>query len=155
MIRLFAMDVDGTLSDGGFYQDGKGNEFKRFHVHDGYGIVALIKSGVEVAFISGRHSPATEQRARELGVTRVLNGTVNKLNDLLAIARELEIDSSEIAFIGDDIPDISCIEWAGIGMAVADAAPEVSDAADWVSTRCGGHGAVREAADHIMLINSM
>ena len=149
------MDIDGTLTDGGFYQDGTGNEYKRFHVHDGYGIVALIKSGVEVAFISGRHSPATEQRARDLGVTRVVNGTDNKISDLVALARELEIDASEIAFIGDDIPDLACIEWAGIGMAVADARREVLETADWVSTRCGGQGAVREAAEHILMLNAL
>ena len=149
------MDIDGTLTDGGFYQDGAEGEYKRFHVHDGYGIAALIKSGVEVAFISGRHSPATDRRARELGVTRVVNGTDNKISELVAMARELEIDASEIAFIGDDIPDLACIEWAGIGMAVADAMQEVLETADWTSTRCGGQGAVREAAEHILMLNAL
>ncbi|MDL2264032.1 HAD-IIIA family hydrolase [Synergistaceae bacterium OttesenSCG-928-I11] len=154
MIRLVAMDIDGTLTDGGFYMDGSGNEFKRFDVRDGYGIVMLKKSGIEVAFISGRGSSATDARARDLGVQRVVNGTKDKLPHLVAMAGELGLDASEIAFIGDDIPDLTCIEWAGLGIAVADATDEVLSAADWVSPKDGGRGAVRAAAEHILWLNA-
>lgn len=155
MIRLVAMDIDGTLSDGAFYQDGNGNEWKRFHVRDGYGIVMLKQAGIEVAFISGRYSAATAQRANDLGVTRVINGTKDKLPDLMKMADELELEPYEVAFIGDDIPDIDCIEWSGLGIAVADACAEVLEAADWVSPAGGGEGAVRAAAEQILRINGL
>lgn len=154
MIRLVAMDIDGTLTDGGFYMDGSGCEFKRFDVRDGYGIVMLKKAGVEVAFISGRASPATDARARDLGVARVVNGTGDKLPHLAAMAGELGLDASEVAFIGDDLPDLTCIEWAGLGIAVADAADEVRAAAAWVSPKDGGRGAVRAAAERILWLNA-
>lgn len=154
MIRLVAMDIDGTLTDGGFYMDGRGSELKRFDVRDGYGIVMLMRSGVEVAFISGRRSGATEQRAKDLGVERVVNGTSDKLPDLVAMSGELGLDHSEVAFIGDDVPDVECMKWAGLGMAVGDASAEALAAADWVSVRPGGRGAVREAAEHILKLNS-
>jgi 3-deoxy-D-manno-octulosonate 8-phosphate phosphatase (KDO 8-P phosphatase) len=153
MIRLVAMDVDGTLTDGGIYMDGSGGEFKKFHVRDGYGIVKMLKLGIEVAFISGRYSKATEKRAGELGVTRVFNGTADKLADLASIAGEIGALPSEVAFIGDDIQDIPCIEWSGLGVAVGDAAEEVKAAAGIVTAAPGGAGAVREAAEHIIRYN--
>jgi 3-deoxy-D-manno-octulosonate 8-phosphate phosphatase (KDO 8-P phosphatase) len=148
------MDVDGTLTDGGFYMDGSGVEYKRFDVKDGYGIVMLQKSGVEAAFISGRRSAATDARARELGVERVVNGAKDKLPHLVAMADELGLDASEVAFVGDDMPDLECIEWAGLGIAVADAADEVLAAADWVSPKDGGKGAVRAAAEYILCMKN-
>jgi 3-deoxy-D-manno-octulosonate 8-phosphate phosphatase (KDO 8-P phosphatase) len=154
MIRLVAMDVDGTLTDGGVYMDGSGGEFKKFHVRDGYGIVKMLNLGVEVAFISGRYSGATAKRAAELGVTRVFNGTADKLADLASLADEIGALPSEVAFIGDDVQDISCIEWSGLGVAVGDAAEEVKAAADVVTAAPGGAGAVREAAERIIRSNS-
>jgi 3-deoxy-D-manno-octulosonate 8-phosphate phosphatase (KDO 8-P phosphatase) len=147
------MDVDGTLTDGGFYMDGHGGEYKRFDARDGYGIVMLRKSGVDVAFISGRESAATGARARDLGVERVVNGTKDKLPHLVAMADELGLDASEIAFVGDDMPDLECIEWAGLGIAVADAADGILAAADWISPKNGGRGAVRAAAEYILCLN--
>jgi 3-deoxy-D-manno-octulosonate 8-phosphate phosphatase (KDO 8-P phosphatase) len=109
--------------------------------------------GVEIAFISGRFSKATEQRAGELGVRRVINGSSDKLADLTAMAKELGIDASEVAFIGDDLQDLPCIEWAGLGIAVADSSPAVLSASDWVCPRRGGDGAVRDAMEHIAMLN--
>ncbi|MDR3280411.1 MAG: HAD-IIIA family hydrolase [Synergistaceae bacterium] len=152
MIRLVAMDVDGTLTDGGIYMDGAG-EFKKFYVQDGYGIVSLIRSGVEIAFISGRHSPATDARAGDLGVKHVYNGTKDKLSDLKSLADKIGVSQSEVCFIGDDVPDIPCIEWAGLGVAVGDAVGEVKSSADMTTESPGGRGAVREAADRILSMN--
>ena len=150
MIGLVAMDVDGTLTDGGFYMDGEGNELKRFDVRDGYGIVMLKKAGVEVAFVSGRFSKATAQRAVDLGVARVINGTEDKLRDLKKIADELGLAREEIAFIGDDAPDRICVEWCGLGIAVADARGGLLEVADWIAPNRGGHGAVRDAAEYVV-----
>jgi 3-deoxy-D-manno-octulosonate 8-phosphate phosphatase (KDO 8-P phosphatase) len=148
-IRLVAMDVDGTLTDGGLYMDGE-RELKKFNVRDGYGIVEMMRSGIEVAFVSGRYSAATDARARDLGVFRVVNGTGDKLRDLSSMADELGLAPAEVAFIGDDVPDVPCVEWAGLGVAVGDAAREVKAAADMVLHARGGEGAVREAAEYIM-----
>jgi 3-deoxy-D-manno-octulosonate 8-phosphate phosphatase (KDO 8-P phosphatase) len=152
MIRLVAMDVDGTLTDGGFYMDGE-REFKKFNVRDGYGIAEMQRAGIEVAFISGRYSAATDARAKNLSVSRVVNGTDDKLGVLESMAAELGLSSGEVAFIGDDVPDIPCIAWAGSRMAVGDAAEEVKAAAGVVLNSSGGHGAVREAAGRILKIN--
>lgn len=152
MIRLFAMDVDGTLTDGGIYIGASG-EFKCFNAKDGLGIVKLRQSGVTVAIVSGRYSPATEARARDLGIDIVANGTGDKLKTLVDIAEKLGVSAEEVAYIGDDTPDIECMKWAGIGMAVADASSDVLDAADWTSERGGGHGAVRDAAEHVLCLN--
>lgn len=153
MIRLVAMDVDGTLTDGGFYMDGDGHEFKRFDVRDGYGIVMLRFAGIRTAFISGRHSKATASRAAELGVDIVINGTDDKLRDLTRIANELCLSPEEVVFIGDDEPDKACVEWCGLGIAVADARGGLPEAADWVAPSRGGRGAVRDAAEYVMSLN--
>lgn len=150
VIRLLALDVDGTLTDGSIYIDGNGNEFKRFNVQDGMGIALLRRSGVKVALISGRFSSATETRARELQIDIVINGTENKLQTLKAICKELFIHPEEVVFAGDDINDIECIRWAGKGVAVANARSEVKKAADLVCLNEGGHGAVREVAEWIL-----
>jgi 3-deoxy-D-manno-octulosonate 8-phosphate phosphatase (KDO 8-P phosphatase) len=151
-IRLVAMDVDGTLTDGGLYMSA-GSEYKKFHVRDGWGIAELMKRGTEVAFISGRYSPATDARAANLGVRKVFNGAGNKADVLSSLAAEMGVSRDEVAFIGDDVPDVPCIEWAGLGIAVGDAADEVKAAADYVTRSFGGHGAVREAIDYIFRLN--
>jgi 3-deoxy-D-manno-octulosonate 8-phosphate phosphatase (KDO 8-P phosphatase) len=153
MIRLVATDVDGTLTDGGLYMDGEGHEMKRFDVKDGTAIALLREASIETAFISGRASKPTERRARDLGVARVVNGTADKLADLKAMAAELGLDASEVAFIGDDVQDVECMKWAGLGITVRDASGEAMAAADWVSSRDGGHGALRDAALHVIRLN--
>ena len=153
LIKLFALDVDGTLTDGGVYMDGKGGEFKRFDIQDGYGIRKLIDSGVKVYFISGRYSAATQQRAIDLRITGCINGTRDKLSELKSLAENNHLTRAEIAFAGDDMPDVECIEWAGLGIAVANAVPEVISAADWKTVRPGGNGAIRECAEKIIEIN--
>ena len=153
LIKLFALDVDGTLTDGGVYMDGKGGEFKRFDIQDGYGIRKLIDSGVKVYFISGRCSAATQQRAIDLRITGCINGTRDKLGELKSLAENNHITRAEIAFAGDDIPDVECIKWAGLGIAVANAVQEAVKAADWKTESPGGNGAIRECAEKIIEIN--
>ena len=153
MIRLAAFDVDGTLTDGGIYLDGEGGEWKRFDVQDGMGLSLLARSGVTLAIISGRYSPVTERRARELGIELCANGVGEKLPVLQEFARKLGLSSEEVAFAGDDVNDVSCISWAGLGVAVRNALPEVREAADYVTRRSGGAGAVREMAEYILAYN--
>ena len=147
------MDVDGTLTDGGVYMDGKGGELKRFDIQDGYGIASLLKSGVKVAFISGRFSAPTQQRADDLKISACVNGTKHKLADLQSLAARWGVAREETAYAGDDIPDIECIEWAGLGMAPANARREVRESADWTSAISGGSGAIRDCAEYILKLN--
>ncbi len=153
MIRLAAFDVDGTLTDGGIYLDGEAGEWKRFDVQDGMGLSLLARSGVTLAIISGRYSPVTERRARELGIKHCANGVGEKLPILQELARKLGLSSEEVAFGGDDVNDLPCISWAGLGVAVQNALPEVREAADYVTRRSGGAGAVREMAEYILAYN--
>lgn len=155
MIKLFALDVDGTLTDGYVYLDGHGGESKRFDIQDGFGLVQLMRAGVKIALISGRYSAATQQRADGLRITRCINGTNDKLSDLKALCKEWGITREEVAFAGDDIPDAECIEWVGMGIAVANACPEIKALADWQTERAGGYGAVRECAEYILRANGV
>jgi 3-deoxy-D-manno-octulosonate 8-phosphate phosphatase (KDO 8-P phosphatase) len=152
-IRLLVLDVDGTLTDGAVFLDGAGNEFKRFHVRDGMGIARLRASGVEVAILSGRYSAATARRAGELGIHLLFNGVKNKLPALEELAASLGLAAEEIAYAGDDVNDLQCIRWAGLGCAVADAEDDVRNAARFVSKSRGGYGAVRDIAEHIIRLN--
>lgn len=155
MIKLFALDVDGTLTDGYVYLDGHGGEIKRFDLQDGFGLVQLMELGVKVAFISGRYSAATQQRADGLKISRCINGTKDKLSDLKSLCQEWGITREEVAFAGDDIPDAECIEWAGLGIAVANARPEIKALANWQTERAGGCGAIRECVEHILSVNGV
>ncbi len=152
-IRLLALDVDGTLTDGGVYMNGEGAEFKRFDIRDGMGIVRLRRAGVEVALISGRHSAATERRAGDLGITRLYNGVADKMSVLSALLDELGITFAETAFMGDDVNDVECLRAAGLAVVPADGVPEARAVADYVTFSPAGRGAVREAAELILAGN--
>jgi 3-deoxy-D-manno-octulosonate 8-phosphate phosphatase (KDO 8-P phosphatase) len=153
LIKLFALDVDGTLTDGSVYMDGEGRELKRFDIQDGYGLVSLRRAGVKVVFISGRFSKATEQRAQDLKIDLCINGTKEKLADLKKLAKQWNIERDEIAYAGDDVPDAECVGWAGLGIAVANAAGGLKAIADYVTERPGGYGAIRECAEYILKRN--
>lgn len=154
MIKLFAMDVDGTLTDGGVYVGADGNEYKRFNIQDGMGIAMFRRSGGKVAVISGRYSGATERRAKELKFDIIENGVGEKLPVLQKMAEELGLSPDEVAYAGDDVNDIACAKWAGFGVAVANALPELKEAADYTTHRCGGDGAIREITDILIKMNA-
>lgn len=154
MYRLLAMDVDGTLTDGGVYVSADGDEFKRFDIRDGMGISSFRRSGGVVALISGRYSAATERRAKELKVDFLVNGASEKLPALKEIAARCGFAPSEVIYAGDDINDIECVRWAGMGVAVANAADALRVCADYVTRRRGGEGAVREIVDRALELNA-
>lgn len=149
-VKLLVLDVDGTLTDGSVYMDGEDHEFKRFDIQDGMGIVMLRRDGIEVAIISGRFSASTDQRARDLGLSFVFNGVKDKLATLMSLSEKLSLKADEVAYMGDDVNDIDCIKWAGFGIAVSNARPEVKEIADYVTKSPGGRGAVREVADLLL-----
>ena len=151
-IQLVALDVDGVLTDGSVIYSNSGDETKAFNIKDGLGIKWLQRAGIEVAIITGRSSALLERRARELGITAILQGREDKSVALKELLDERGLDFGQCAYIGDDLPDLSAIIAAGLGSCPADAAEIVRDAADWVATARGGHGAVREFAE--MLLHS-
>jgi 3-deoxy-D-manno-octulosonate 8-phosphate phosphatase (KDO 8-P phosphatase) len=149
-IRLFAMDVDGILTDGTVNISSDGTESKRFSILDGMGIVRLNRAGVAVAWISGRPSPATTVRATELKVPHLIQGRTDKLAALQELARQLQLGADQCVYMGDDDIDAPAITWAGIGVTVPDAMPAALTAADYVTARHAGHGAVREVCEHVL-----
>lgn len=152
-IALFGMDVDGVLSDGGIYYGDADLEIKRFNVRDGMGITMLRNSGVVPFIITARRSEATARRARELRIEEVHQGIRDKIGCLREIASRHEVGPEKISFIGDDLSDLAVLEFVGLPIAVVDAVDEVKQAARFVTSRAGGHGAVREACEHVLKIN--
>jgi YrbI family 3-deoxy-D-manno-octulosonate 8-phosphate phosphatase len=152
-IKLFGMDVDGVLTDEGIYHGSSGIELKKFNVHDGMGITLVLKSGIVPFIITARTSEAVARRARELSISEVHQGAEHKEKCLEDIASRLGADLDEIAFIGDDLSDMSVLTRVGLPIAVANAAAEVKEVAKYVTSRRGGDGAVREACEHVIRLN--
>ena len=149
-IRLLCLDVDGVLTDGSIHMDDHGVETKRFHVRDGAGIRMWQSLGHQVAIITGRSSMAVQHRANELGIRIVVQKCRDKAAAFKQIVADLHIDAAQAAMIGDDLPDLPLLRLCGYPIAVADAAKEVRDVADFITARPGGTGAVREAIDHLL-----
>lgn len=158
-IALVAFDVDGTLTDNGVYIGDAAHratsderiELKRFDIQDGLGIVMLRRAGITVAFISARHSVATTLRARELGVTHVMQGKgLRKVPTLRALSEELDIPLNAIAFMGDDLADIAVMQQVALAVAPTNAVREVKAVAGVLLTREGGRGAVREFVEMLL-----
>jgi len=149
-IRLFAMDVDGVLTDGTVTVSSGGTESKNFSILDGMGIVRLHKAGVAVAWISGRPSGATTLRATELRVPHVIQGRTDKLMALQELASQLGLSAKQVCYMGDDDIDAPAVAWAGIGVAPGQSMPAALKAAGYVPARTAGHGAVREVCEHIL-----
>jgi len=151
-IRLVAMDCDGVLTDGGILLGPSGEEIKRFHAHDGHGIVCLHQAGIETAVITGRTSGALARRAAELGMKHLIQGCKDKAEGLRLLQRRSGRTLKEICYIGDDLPDIPALRRVGFAVAVSDARPEARAAAHWVARARGGCGAVRETAEKILKV---
>jgi 3-deoxy-D-manno-octulosonate 8-phosphate phosphatase (KDO 8-P phosphatase) len=149
-IKLLVCDVDGVFSDGRIYLGNDGEELKAFHTKDGFGIKALGSSGVAIAIITGRRSAIVAKRMAALNVKHIIQGQEDKLPALLTLAEELALSIDEIAYIGDDMPDLPCIVQVGLGIAVHDAHPMVLAKAGYTTFTRGGFGAVREVCDLIM-----
>lgn len=150
IIKLLVLDVDGVLTDGRLWYGNSGEELKAFHIQDGLGIKLLQRAGVDVAIITGRTSQLVTRRGTELGIKHIVQGREDKLVALRTLAAELQLELEEIAYAGDDLPDLSAIAAVGLGIAVANAMPYVARHAAYKTARNGGDGAVREICDLIM-----
>ena len=149
-IRLLVLDVDGVLTDGSIYYSNSGDELKAFNIQDGLGIKLLQRAGIEVAIITGRSSNLLSRRTNELGIDTVIQGREDKLTALNELLADNTYELDEIAYMGDDLPDLAVIRRVGLGMTVANASCSVAEHARWQSSRDGGRGAVREAAEFIL-----
>ena len=148
-IKLLVMDVDGTLTDGRIYIGNEGEVLKAFNAKDGYGIVMLRKKGVVPVIITGRKSGIVETRAKELGIDELYQGIMDKLSQLKIIAAKYDAESSQIAYIGDDLNDLDCIRYCGLTACPNDAVDTLKPHVDYVCRKDGGFGAVREFIDYI------
>ena len=149
-IRALFLDVDGVLTDGRITLDGRGNELKVFNTKDGHGLRKAAAAGIVLCWISGRRSPATARRARELGVPYCYQGVGDKRARLEAVLRRLRIPAAQAAAIGDDEPDIPMFEAVGLSACPADAVPAARRAAKIVLETAGGVGAAREFIELIL-----
>jgi 3-deoxy-D-manno-octulosonate 8-phosphate phosphatase (KDO 8-P phosphatase) len=149
-VRCAVFDVDGVMTDGRLYLGPDGAEWKAVHVRDGLGIKLLLRTGIEVAVISGRPSAAVRARLQGLGVRHIWLEVDDKRGPFETLRSQLGLDDAEFAVMGDDIPDLPLLQRAGLALTVADAHPRVLAAAHWTSRHAGGAGAVREAADRIL-----
>lgn len=149
-IRLLATDVDGVMTDGAISISSDGRETKAFHVRDGWGLLALRRAGLHVAWISGRRSEVTELRGRELGIPHLYQGTEDKGSVLRRLLDRTGVDPAHVCYCGDDTNDLGALSLAGIAATVADAHPEVLRIAHHVTAAPGGRGAVRELCDLIL-----
>lgn len=149
-IKLLLLDVDGVMTDGGIYLSNSGDEFKKFNIQDGYGIVKLQRTGIKVGIITGRVSNIVTKRAEELGITEVHQNLENKLGVYEHIKAKWNLSDTEIAYIGDDEFDLPVLECVGFSAAPSNAVPSVKKRVHFVCTRSGGNGAVREVIDLIL-----
>lgn len=149
-VKLIALDVDGTLTDGTLLYGDNDVQAKAFHVADGLGIVMAQAMGLKIAVISGRASRAVERRMTELKVTDLVQNCGNKAAALRALLVKYDLSSNEAAYVGDDINDLPAFAVAGVKIAVANAEGALQAQADWITPRPGGQGAVRDAIDEIL-----
>lgn len=149
-VRLAVFDVDGVLTDGRLYFTSEGQEIKAFSTLDGQGIKMLINAGIQTAIITGRQSSMVEQRARSLGIHHLVQGREDKLTVLDQLLAELGLNYTQVAYLGDDLPDLAAIRRVALGMAVANANSFVKQHAVGVTQARGGEGAAREFCELIL-----
>ena len=150
-IKLLICDVDGVFSDGRIYLSNSGEELKAVHTRDGYGVRSLLTSGFNLAVITGRQSKIVENRMTALGVTHIYQGVDNKFEPYEALLALYGVTPEEVAYIGDDIVDLPVMNVVGLAVSVADGHPYVRQHAHFVTTLNGGHGALRELTDLLLL----
>lgn len=156
MIKMLVMDVDGTLTDGHIYVGANGEMMKAFNVKDGYAIAHILpEKNILPVIITGRNSDIVATRARELKIMELYQGISDKLSKLKEVAAKYQLEAEEIAYIGDDVNDLDCIEYCGLTACPQDALEEVKVKVDYVCKADGGRGAVREFVTFIINLEKM
>ena len=149
-VRMVILDVDGVLTDGRVWIGEDGEEHKAFHIHDGHAIKAALGAGLGVAFLTGRSSSAVERRAAELGVKEVHQGIADKAAAYGKLKAAHGLRDEDVCCVGDDLPDLGIVTACGFGVAVGNGVEELRAAADYVTSKDGGRGAVREVIQMIL-----
>jgi 3-deoxy-D-manno-octulosonate 8-phosphate phosphatase (KDO 8-P phosphatase) len=149
-IKLLVLDVDGVLTDGGLYSGPNDIELKRYDIKDGFAMRAAMKNGLKVGVLTARESFAVAKRCRELEIELLIQGSPDKARDVQRLSTIAGVPLTETAYLGDDLIDLPVMSKVAYPMAVADAAPEIRQAASFVTGKPGGHGAVREAIEHLL-----
>ena len=149
-LKMIISDIDGVWTDGSFYKGTDGQEFKKFNVNDGVGVAMARAAGFKIALISGRYSPATEYRAKELNIEDVYNGGLNKIVAYEELKKKYNLIDSEIAYVGDDLIDIPVMEKVGAPIAVENAIINVKEISIYITKTAGGYGAFRESVSWII-----
>ena len=149
-IKLLLLDVDGVLTDGRLYYGNSGEEMKAFNIQDGLGIKLLQRGDIQVGIITGRVSSLLQRRADELSINPVVQGREDKLTALNELLQTMDVQMDEIAFMGDDLPDLAVICRVGLGITPANGSVTLAELAHWQTSKHGGQGAVREAAEMIL-----
>jgi len=149
-LKLLLLDVDGVLTDGTITYTHEGTEIKSFHTRDGFGLRLLQEAGVEVGIITARTSEAVNRRAKDLKLAHVYQGCRNKIEAYSELLAKLKLTDSEVGYMGDDWLDLPLLTRVGFSASVVDGAHEVRQVVDYVTTRPGGRGAVREVCDLII-----
>lgn len=149
-VKLFIMDVDGTLTDGKIYMGENGELFKKFDVKDGLGIQLLKKNNIIPAIITGRKSKIVELRAQELNILEIYQGIENKVKVFNLLKEKYNLKNNEVAFVGDDLNDIELMKIVGLKLTVANAAKDIINIADYVSHLNSGNGAIRDIIDKLL-----
>jgi 3-deoxy-D-manno-octulosonate 8-phosphate phosphatase (KDO 8-P phosphatase) len=152
-IKMLVLDVDGVLTEGQIFMDGRGEESKAFNVRDGHGIKMLQRAGIQIAILTGRNSPVVECRARDLGIEHVIQGSLRKADGIKILCEQAGIAASDCAYMGDDVIDLPAMKSCRLTMAPSDAHAGVLEKVDWVAGAIGGRGAVRQAAEGLILAN--
>jgi len=154
-IRLLILDIDGVLTDGGLQFDNRGEEYKTFNSLDGHGIRMMLDSAIEVAVITGRKSAIVDHRMGDLGVKHIYQGCRDKLAAFTTLLQTTGLEADQVAYVGDDLPDLPIMRRVGLAIAVQNAHSFVKQHCNWVTTLPGGSGAVREVTDFILQAQSL
>lgn len=150
-IKLLICDVDGVFSDGLVYMSNSGEELKTFHTRDGYGVRSALTSNIQIAVITGRKSKIVENRMTALGITHIYQGIDDKLEPYHKLLKTYNVSPEEVAYIGDDLVDTPVMMEVGLAVCVADGHPLVRKQAHLTTYLNGGHGALRELTDLLLL----
>ena len=153
-IKLLILDVDGVLTDGKIIYNDRGEEIKAFNVRDGHGLKLLMRAGIGIALITGRKSKVVLHRARDLGIKNVYQKVTNKIEVYEKILKGKKLKDENVGFVGDDLVDIPVLKRVGFSAAVGDAIPEVREVADYVASKKGGEGAVREICELLLKVQN-
>jgi 3-deoxy-D-manno-octulosonate 8-phosphate phosphatase (KDO 8-P phosphatase) len=150
-IKMLLLDVDGVMTDGRVLLTPEGDELKHFSIHDGFGMVCAMKSGIRIGIISGRSSPSLKIRCEELKIKDLYMDTMDKLPVLKQLMEKYGLKAEEIAFIGDDVPDLPVLLRVGLSAAPSNAHPHVKSRVTLQLRKAGGNGAVREMTDFLLV----